>query len=87
MRRARYPAYGWHKRQHATARRKLEELARELSGWGPVSISRALEFLGGWFRDHIGVTDYMASSYLRNHEGACGGRGKAGLPRKERPLL
>jgi hemerythrin-like metal-binding protein len=68
MRLAQYPAYEWHKRQHATARRKLQELAAELFAGGPASTSRALDSLGGWFRDHIGVTDSMASSYLRNHE-------------------
>ena len=31
MRLAQYPAYEWHKRQHATARRKLQELAAELN--------------------------------------------------------
>lgn len=77
MRLARYPAYEWHKRQHATARRKLRELADGLLAGGPASTSGALESLGGWFRDHIGVTDSMASAYLRNHQRECGGRAKA----------
>ena len=77
MRLARYPAYEWHKRQHATARRKLQELAEGLPAGGPGATSGALESLGGWFRDHIGVTDSMASSYLRNHQREFGERAKA----------
>jgi hemerythrin-like metal-binding protein len=86
MRMAHYPAYAWHRRQHATARSKLDDLAGQFRDGDRASIALSLESLAGWFNNHIGVTDCMASSYLRNHERECGARGKAVPRRGQLPL-
>ncbi len=87
MRVAHYPAFAWHRRQHATARRKLDQLVGQLPHGSRDSISRSLETLARWFNGHIGVTDSMASSYLRNYERACGSRGNRGASRKDKSPL
>jgi len=58
MRSSRYSGYEWHKRQHDSARQRVQALAAE-----PEAL---LRYLAGWFRDHTGVADRMMSASLRN---------------------
>lgn len=92
LRAARYPAFEWHRRQHGTARGKLQDLAGTIQNGSRAEISRALASLDGWFRDHISVTDCMASAYLRNYERGNYGRqprggGKTRGPSKGRQAI
>jgi hemerythrin len=68
LRSARYPAFDWHKRQHATGRARLNEVAEFAQSGDRDAILHSLESLACWLRDHTGVTDRMAGSYLRNHQ-------------------
>lgn len=67
MRDAEYPAYGWHERQHWTARAKLAALDRAVQRGERREMFEALESLATWMRDHTSVADRMAGSYLRNY--------------------
>ncbi len=58
MRSSGYSAYEWHKRQHDSARQRIQSLAGEPG--------ELLRYLAGWFRDHTGVADRMMTASLRN---------------------
>lgn len=66
MRSTRYPLLAWHRKQHDTVRRKLENLARSVAQGDRESVLPTLDFLAGWLRDHTSVADRMMASYLRN---------------------
>ncbi len=82
MRASGYPEYPWHKRQHATARRRVEEL---IEGFSPEDCESAPAMLDGlheWLSYHVSVADSMASSHIRNYERQSGGAKKSGSSRK-----
>ena len=70
MQSVKYPAYGWHKQQHNTARRRLGLLAPLIENGEPEAAELLLDFLEGWLRDHTGLTDRMMAAYVRNWERA-----------------
>jgi hemerythrin len=82
MRASHYPEFAWHKRQHATALRKVEELVSQFRQGDLGLISPGLESIGAWLSCHISVADSMASAHIRNHAREFGVRGKARTSRK-----
>ena len=82
MRVSHYSEYGWHKRQHATARRGVDELVSQFRPADRASLSLALESLAGWLSYHISVADNMVSAHIRNYEREYGIRQKTGAPRR-----
>jgi hemerythrin len=68
MRAGGYPSYEWHKRQHDTVRKQAKSMVRRIAGGDTDAPSLLLEFLAGWLRDHMSLTDRMMASYLRNYE-------------------
>jgi hemerythrin len=68
MRSSHYPIYAWHKQQHDGARRRIKRLAASMSeGEGNAPLELA-EYLAGWLKDHVGLTDRMFGAYLRNYD-------------------
>jgi hemerythrin len=70
MQSVKYSSYGWHKQQHNTARRRLKLFAPLIEGGESEAADLLLEFLEGWLRDHISVTDRMMTASVRNYERA-----------------
>lgn len=68
MRAVNYPSFDWHKRQHDTVRKNAKALARRMMSGDTDAPMLLLEFLDGWIKDHIRLTDRMMSAYLRNQE-------------------
>lgn len=66
MRAASYPGYEWHKRQHDTAKKKVQQLSGRVERGETAAVSELLEFMNGWLRDHTGLHDRMMAAYLRN---------------------
>lgn len=65
MRAAHYPLFNWHKRQHDTARNAaMARLARMEAG-DPQAVEELLDFLSGWLKDHLAVTDRMMAAAVR----------------------
>ena len=82
MQSVRYPLFGWHRQQHQTARRRVK-LFLPLVEEGNANATEAfLEFLAGWFADHVGVADRMMAAFVRNYERAhaAGALERWGLP-------
>jgi hemerythrin-like metal-binding protein len=70
MQSVRYSSYGWHLQQHNTARRRLKLFAPLVESGEYEAAELLLEFLEGWLRDHITLTDRMMAAYVRNYERA-----------------
>jgi hemerythrin len=67
MRSAQYPSYAWHKLQHDTVRKRMKKYLPAIEHGEEEAGVELLTFLSGWLRDHLGLTDRMMGSYLRNH--------------------
>lgn len=63
-----YPAYGWHKQQHETARRRFRLFVPMIEGGDQEAAELFLDFLSGWLQDHTSVTDRMMGAFVRNYE-------------------
>ncbi len=70
MRSSAYPSYGWHKRQHDTMRKRMEECEGCAEAGDAARVSELLDFFEAWLGDHTGLHDRMMSAYLRNFERA-----------------
>jgi hemerythrin len=70
MRAAGYPLYGWHHRQHHTARLKIRALERRIRRGDRGAALELPDFVSGWLNDHIRLADRMFGAYLRNHQRA-----------------
>jgi hemerythrin len=70
MRQSRYAAFGWHKQQHNTARRRMRDLAPFIEKGDTAAGETLLEFLSKWLHDHTSLTDRMMSAFLRNQQRA-----------------
>jgi hemerythrin len=68
MRSMRYPSLAWHKKQHDTLRHRALTLAPALDESNLPAVQDFLQFLTGWMRDHVGLTDRMLGAYVRNYE-------------------
>ena len=68
MRTMRFPGYDWHKRQHETARKKIRHAARAYERGATSEVTRSLEGVAAWLRDHSGIADRMLGAYFRNFE-------------------
>jgi hemerythrin-like metal-binding protein len=66
MRWTRYPARGWHERQHEAGRKKMARLADVARSGERPEIAAALNELVGWIKDHVNLADRMLASHLRN---------------------
>ena len=63
-----YSAYGWHKQQHNSARRRLKLFAPLVKAGDAEAASLLLEFLETWFNEHTGISDRMMAAHVRNYE-------------------
>ncbi len=70
MRSSEYPSYGWHKRQHDSMRKRMQECEGCAEAGDRDRISELLDFFEAWLGDHTGLHDRMMSAYLRNFERA-----------------
>ncbi|MBZ5583879.1 MAG: hemerythrin family protein [Acidobacteriia bacterium] len=68
MRSSAYPSYDWHKRQHDTMRKRMQECEGRADVGDHARVSELLEFFEAWLGDHTGLHDRMMSAYLRNFE-------------------
>src|SRR3954451_15387639 len=68
MRSVACPEYDWHKLQHDTMRKRMDQLLDGLEEGDPVAPGRFLECLARWFKDHCSLTDRMMGSHVRNFE-------------------
>jgi hemerythrin len=68
MRATRYPSFSWHKGQHDTLRRRIEQFIPQIEQGDREAALLMLDYLCGWLQDHTGLTDRMMCAYLRNHE-------------------
>ena len=65
-----YPSLAWHKHQHDTFRKRMQEFSQRIEDGDSEAAFLVLEFLSGWLKDHTAVTDRMLGAHLRNHERA-----------------
>ena len=70
MQSVRYPAYGWHRQQHDTARRRLKLFVPLIEAGNDEASDAFFEFLVGWLNDHTAVADRMMAAFVRNYERA-----------------
>ena len=70
MRSTQYLASAWHKRQHDTVRKRVNEFAPRIEGGERRAALLLLEFFSGWLRDHIRLADCMMAAHVRNYERA-----------------
>jgi hemerythrin-like metal-binding protein len=68
MRATHYPGSAWHKRRHDTVRKRVKEFAPGIEGGDGQAALLLLEFLSGWFRDHVRLADCMMAAHVRNYE-------------------
>jgi len=68
MRATQYPGSAWHKKRHDTVRKRVKEFAPRIEGGDPQAAMALLEFLSGWFRDHLRLADCMMAAHVRNYE-------------------
>jgi hemerythrin-like metal-binding protein len=68
MRESRYSALAWHKQQHDGARRQLRRFIKRIEGGDHEAGAELLQYLAGWLKSHVPVTDRMMAAYLRNFE-------------------
>jgi hemerythrin-like metal-binding protein len=88
MQSVRYPSFGWHRQQHDTARRRLKLFLPLIEEGNDQAIEAFMEFLGGWLNDHVGLTDRMMASFVRNYERAhaTSALERWGAPSGQRPI-
>ena len=70
MRSTSYPASAWHKGQHDTVRKRVNEFAPRIEGGDGEAALLLLEFLSGWLQDHIRLADCMMAAHVRNYQRA-----------------
>ncbi len=68
MRATGYSHYEWHKRQHQTARSRVQGLARRVRQGDSEAANELAAFLSGWLNDHVRLADRMLGAYLRNYQ-------------------
>jgi hemerythrin len=68
MKSAAVPDYDWHKTQHDTARKRAAQFTGDLEQGNSAATIEMLEFLAGWFKDHVSLTDRMMGAHVRNYE-------------------
>ena len=68
MRSTHYSAYNWHKQQHETLRKRMSEFSPRIENGETDAAILLLEFLSGWLKDHVGLTDRMLGAHLRNQQ-------------------
>src|SRR5579872_2081664 len=61
-----YSSYAWHKGQHDTVRKRINQFVPQIENGDSESAMLLLEFISDWFKDHTGLTDRMLGAYLRN---------------------
>src|SRR5215467_16377588 len=59
MRESEFESYEWHRQQHDTVRRRMQDLDSS----DTVAIGQLLEFLAGWLRDHTSIADRIMASH------------------------
>jgi len=65
-----YPAFGWHRQQHNTARRRLKLFVPLIEAGDGEAAELLLEFMADWLNDHTTITDRMMAAFVRNYERA-----------------
>jgi hemerythrin len=60
-------SFDWHKEQHDTVRKRAKRFAQRFAAGDAAAAAELLECLAHWFKDHIGLTDRMMGSQVRNH--------------------
>ncbi|HLY17807.1 MAG TPA: hemerythrin family protein [Bryobacteraceae bacterium] len=75
MRRAPYPHFAWHRRQHHTARTALAALTGRIHQGDRHAARELLSFLPAWLNDHIAIADRMLGAHIRNRRRASVARG------------
>ncbi len=70
MRSTNYPGSAWHKRQHDTVRKRVNEFAPRIEAGERQAALLLLDFLSGWLPDHVRQADCMMAAHVRNYERA-----------------
>ncbi len=65
-----YPAFGWHRQQHDTARRRVKLFVPLIEAGDGEAADLLLEFMADWLNDHTTITDRMMAAFVRNYERA-----------------
>ncbi len=68
MRTAACPDAAWHKSQHDTARRRIEQASADVEEGNLDAAGEMVEWLGKWFKDHMSLSDRMMGAHVRNYE-------------------
>jgi hemerythrin-like metal-binding protein len=63
-----YPAFGWHRQQHDTARRRLKLFVPLIEAGDGEAADLLLEFMADWLNDHTTITDRTMAAFVRNYE-------------------
>lgn len=72
MRAARYSSYGWHKRNHDAALKRVSQLAERIEEGENAAGQDLVKYLTSWLHSHTRMADMMLGSFLRNRQrGLC----------------
>jgi hemerythrin-like metal-binding protein len=67
MRSSQYSAYDWHRQQHDTVRKRINQFVPRIESGEAEAAMLLLEFLSDWLKEHINLTDRMMAAHLRNY--------------------
>jgi methyl-accepting chemotaxis protein len=70
MRRAAYPELGSHQRAHKTFLSRFEDFAKSLDAGKAVDADQFLDFVAGWFKQHMAEFDGVMSRFLKTRQAA-----------------
>jgi hemerythrin len=62
-----YPATVEHKTEHTVYVEKINEFEKKYESEGPTVLSEILDFLRGWWLNHINSTDMQYSEFFNDH--------------------
>jgi hemerythrin len=68
MRKMRYEAFDWHKKQHDGVRRRLKQYGTRIESDDRSAATEMLEYLAHWLRDHTGLSDRLMAARIRSVE-------------------
>ncbi len=68
MRAARYGSLRWHKQQHNTARRRVQQFVHRIEQGDDEAGLALVEYLKSWLRNHARLADRMMGAFLRNRQ-------------------
>jgi hemerythrin len=68
MRAARYASFRWHKQNHDSARKRVQQFVSRMAQGDTEAGPALVEYLTSWLHNHTRLADLMLGTFLRNHQ-------------------